>query len=464
MAGGLAEQQAAPGAQQAGRMAALLDRIWLALRRSWLLALAATLLLVLLLIARAVPQVPGQYAEDPAAAQRWLNAEIDRWGSLGAAMGQLGLYNVGASPLFFVALVLVALLALVHLADALRAMRAIRSLPADMASAPVGLPVDLTGWPDPLYRRRIATAFPPDALLPDVETLLASRFSAPERHDVGEAGAPAESRLLAQRRPWSVWLRVLLPLGLLMGSLGVWANSIWGWSVSPPELAPADAFTLEERDLAVEYAPVSGGATVDAPLVVRRGEREAGIMLDGHGSLPGISARSASGSPALLLTTRDAVLARPNDVESRSAVGLLFPQVGSEQVVVLPQVGAGIRVVRLAATVEPRYLIELFAPDAVEPVGRVEITGTRALTLPAGSSSVSLQIMPTYGAQVAIERRPVAWLPYLGLALALLGMLGWLLPAGFAIVQVRPWLIGRSELTIQTTEAGLVAPVIGQEE
>ncbi len=108
-----------------------MDALWRFLRRPSLAILLALLLLALLIAARVVPQLPGQAAEDPASAMRWLNAEQDSWGAWGGLLRALGLFNVSDSPLFYLLLALLALVCGVHLAAAIVAAR----LPHHLAAA-----------------------------------------------------------------------------------------------------------------------------------------------------------------------------------------------------------------------------------------------------------------------------------------------------------------------------------------
>lgn len=76
----------------------------------------------------------------------------------------------------------------------------------------------------------------------------------------------------------------------------------------------------------------------------------------------GATVQVQEATPALLLRVETPLLAHSRTPESRTAVGLVFPQMGSEQIVLLPDSGTGVRVVELGATEGDTYLVEVYPP------------------------------------------------------------------------------------------------------
>ncbi|MGL4651480.1 MAG: hypothetical protein ACRC1H_18890, partial [Caldilineaceae bacterium] len=123
-------------------------------------------------------------------------------------------------------------------------------------------------------------------------------------------------------------------------------------------------------------------------------------------------------------------------------VGVVLPQPGSEQFVLLPAQNAGLRLVRLPGD-EPRFLAELYGPNAEQPLSRTTITGIQStLLMPLSDGSdaqLALELTRTTGVDVQIRRTPGLWLLVPGLLLALAGLLPlWKRPA-FLLAEVMPW-------------------------
>lgn len=447
------------GRRSVFRPLAWLDGLWRLLRRPWLLLLTALLLLALLLSTRFIPQMPGQAQEDPASAQRWLNAEADAWGSGGTLLRALGLFAAHQSPLFYALAGLLALLSSVHLADgvlfALLPARLRALLNAPVTGEP--LPVHSS---DKLYRRRNALPLPPAQSEPLLAEWMAQAAGAPVTRVglPGEEGeSSAEQRLLALRRPWLAWLRPLLPLGLILATTSLWLNALLGWDVRPGTLAPGDEalFPLHGVALLYDAAPSADGLATAAITGTVAGRP---VLLDADKPamrVGGAGVRLREDVPALWVRAQAPLLSLPGDGETRASVGLLFAQEGSEQLVVLPKRNAGLRLVRLGGENEGAFLVEIFAEDAVQPVERVQVSGATTVTVPAGDEAVQVAMTPMPGLAVEVRHAPGDWLVWPALVLVLAGLAGiWLRPA-FVLAQVSAWPVERSLVTLQSS-----APVV----
>ncbi len=170
----------------------------------------------------------------------------------------------------------------------------------------------------------------------------------------------------------------------------------------------------------------------------------------------GVDVRVQRSAPALLLRVDRPLLALPGALESSAEVGLVFPQPGSEQIVLLPASGTGVRVVRLLDETGGGFLIEVYARDGVQPVQRVEVTEAQSLMLPLESGDVALQVEPTVGLDVTVQRAPGGWLLWPALLLLLIGLASlWWKPV-FALAQLAPWPVERTVLTLQSNHRELM--------
>ena len=455
MAGALSEAKAGRSTPRPGsRLTRAGDRLWRFLRHPAVAIVLAALLLGLLLIARIIPQIPGQAVEDPAAAARWLNAERDAWGAWGGLLRALGFFAVATSPLFLTLIASLALVCGVHLAALLANSRLPRQLMAAF-NAPAGVsPLPLTTT-DGLLQLRLAHPNPPPVTASRLHATLAAAIGPVQERILAspDAATQSENRLLAMAGMRGLMLRPLLPLGALLALGVLWFSAAFGWNVRPPALAPSDSYTAPAHNVTLNYAvPAEGDATLEvavadesATLPARSGSTRVG----------GATVQVQEAAPALLLRVETPLLALPGAPENRTAVGLVFPQMGSEQIVLLPDSGTGVRVVKLGATEGDAYLVEVYARDGVQPVQRVELTAAQSLTLPLESGAVALWLEPTVGLNVTVRHAPGAWLLWLALPLMLAGLASLRWKPAFALAQVQPWPVGRAAVTLQTNHRGL---------
>jgi hypothetical protein len=433
------------------------------LRSPWLLAGVLALIAAVLLAGQFLAQMPANVAEDPVARTRWLGSAAGG-GAWGETAGVLGLFEAQQSRLLQGLLALAAILASVHLADALARWRALRRLPGVLA-LPAGapgeaLPVD---FPATLHRLRAAAPRPPDATLDDLAARLEGTFPSVTR--AAGDGAQAERRLLAVRNGQGAWLLPLLYLGLLVAIAALWANALLGWQVRPAAIAPGGSYTYAPRGVALDYTvtPQGADAAPRAAISATVGSATGEVEVGGSRALGGARVRVAPGQPAFWLDAGETQMVRAGDAQGGGRLGLLFPQIGSEELVVLPASNAGLRIVRLGPehgagdpSTEPRYLVELYEQDAVDPVQRFEIDIPRTVALELSSGPVDVAFARLSAAEVTVSRRPWLWGLIPALLLAAAGAVGlWRRPA-FALVQVAPWPVERSVVTVQSDRAGVI--------
>lgn len=447
-----------------------IDSMWRLLRRPWLLVALLALLGATLLWARMIPQIPGQLAESAADATRWLNATFATTSVPGAELARsLGLFDLYASPWLRVLLSLVTLLAAVQVADALDALYRWRGASFEAATGKVAEPVTLA--PNGIVRERIAVDAPPERVAElaldwaEKSGMAASTFvrvAAP----LGELEAQpalenmpvvesAEQRFLFRKRGWSVWLTPLLSLGALVAALLLWANVFWAWNLRPDVLAPGGSFESVERGVALrnDFDPERlPGYTLEM-----NGE-ETVYAADGQWHmLPGFGAprvRANGDIPALMVQADDALLALPNAPKPQDVVGVLLPALGSEQFIVLPGEGIGLRLVRISDGIEEQYWAEVYDEESVQPIVRQQIEGPSSLEVPiVDQQTLTLQIAPAQGLQVEIQRSfgRMLWLPALLMILA--GIIALILPARLLLAQISPWEKERTLLIAQGTSA-----------
>lgn len=454
MAGTLATGRVAQRARYAA------DTLWRFLRRPSLAIVLALLLLTLLLIGRLVPQIPGQAAEDPASAVRWLSAERDAWGAWGGALRTLGLFNVAGSPFFFALIALLALVCGVHLATLIDAVRLPDRLTEALA-APEGVnPLPLARQ-DGVQQLRIALPQPPHEAIVALKETIVSK--------VGPTQGPAyptgidrevgdEIRLLATVGMRGLQLRPLLPAGALLALGVLWFTAVFGWNVVPPTLAPGETFTAPTHGVAITYTVPALSASA---IHVGIGEESATLAAGaGQARVNGATVRVQPDAPAVLLRAETPLLALPGAPESRTDVGLVFPQPGSEQIVLLPASGVGVRIVRLAAEPAGAFLVEVYARDGVQPVQRVEVKEAQSLMLPLETGDLPLWVEPTPGIRVTVRSTPGGWLLWPALALMLAGLAGLRHTPRFVLAQLQPWPVGRTVLTLQSNEAALIETIV----
>ena len=476
------------------------ERIWRWLQQPWLLIICFLLGLLLLAGAWLLPQLPGQLNDEPATASRWLLTTSSAYGVWGNTFRILGLFNVLHSGLLQLLLVLLALLGAVQLADLLGALRQFAGLaalleqPATAAGEP--LPIEPLR---PVYRLRTAYDQPVEPATTTLAAELAERYPTVQRAAVplpapeegtaagqsepppdapGEQATdgPLEVRILGVRHRMALYLRLLLPTGLLIALAGVWMATAFGWQVASPTLAPGDAYRSVNRGLEVRYIPPVNveGQDVGAPQIsVRVDNRNFTYTVPSavRFQLDSATARVSPSAPALWVASAGGApsLARPGETERHEAIGLAFPSPGSEESLLLPDLAAGLRLVRTGSAGD--FILELYRSTDVEPVMRTELArNTPALVPLEGEDTegnAALWIVPLPALQVDVRYTPGLWLTWVGLALAAIGVAGLIRQPAFALVQIGPWPPERAVVVLQSShpeELAALAPAAAPPE
>jgi hypothetical protein len=401
----------------------------------------AALLLLLLALSALLPQLPGQLRDDPVAATRWVNAEVEALQPAGGVLRALGFFDLMRSPLFVAVGALLLLVALVQLADGAAVAlgyRRLRDAAAGSEDAPLELP------PGALMQRlrAVAEGTPAEAR---------ERLSDGARDAALDLEPTRGTRLLGTRNARMTWLRLLLPAGLLVSLAALGVSARLGWDVHAEALAPGAVATFQAREVTIDWS------TEDEVVVEVGGERVVLPAEAGRSRVAGAGVTIRRGPPALILESEEPLLALPGAEALAARVGVVLPQGGSEQVVLLPQQGAGIRLLLLPGD-KPSFLAEAYGADDELPFSRLTLDGSAAATLPTPADGPMLTVRPATGLDVQVRQSPWLWLLVPGLLLALAGLPAlWWRPALF-IAEVEPWPTSTTEatqsmITLQATEA-----------
>jgi hypothetical protein len=175
-----------------------------------------------------------------------------------------------------------------------------------------------------------------------------------------------------------------------------------------------------------------------------------GVKVDVSPATPGLLLRTASGQPLLAL---------PGQSTPASAIGLIFPGFGSEEVVLLPRQQTGLRIVRRHLGEEgDAFMVEIYRGAAAEPDQRLAITGGEPQTV-AIDEDQSLELLPVAGVSVRLQRTPGAWLIWPALLLSLAGIYGFWKRPGFLLVQIAPWFEDKQVIVAQSDLASEIEKI-----
>lgn len=460
--------------------------VWLALGSPWLLLGLSGWLALLLLAAVWLPQMPDSLREEGSAASRWLLAVATPYGAFGALARGLGLFDVLHSPLFVAPLAALIFVLLVQIVQQFTAGQALRRLPAVLAAAGVdGEPLSVHS-PYRLLRWRSAVAEPALALAGQVQMLLEARFGRVERRTMRVAPAPVtvtgaagaeggaqgdgapvlEERLLATRGQQAVFLRPLLLAGMLCASLYLWVASVFAWHFEATLLIPGATAVDSVHDLTLQYElarPVDGALTPQLRVGLGNESMAAPVAPPMTVQIAGVEVAARAVAPALEVRTVDesAALARPGQAATASALGLGFPADGSEETVLLPGIGAGLRIVRDGRSTptvdDDMFLVEVYSGASEQPQRRFEVTASQIETIRVrgpGDPALTLAFVPLPALAVSARAAPGQWLLILALILAAVGLAGYRQQPGFVLVQLGPWPEQRTVLTMQSDLPG----------
>jgi hypothetical protein len=448
--------------------------LWHWLRRPWLAIMAGCLGVILSIAVWQLPQLPGQLVDEQAAAANWLLNASTQYGIWGNLLLTLGLFDVLRSPLLYLLLALLIPTLAAQFADQLGAFRQQRGLQSFDLTSVLAQPGDAIpiSTARPLFRWRGMISASPDAVITALEAKIQHDFHAVSRAQVVPSPLPDpagdstefaltptnEIRLVGLRSPFLQYLRPLLMVGLLISVIGAWIALAFGWQVTSPPLAPESSFRSANRNLILHYSvPATDtlNSTLEASL---QGEQVI---------LPTNQARQQQLGPATILVRPayaalwlaiqdgSARLTLPGESQFYSQLGLVFPTPGSEESVLIPDQGTGMRIVQ--PTDNNGFIIELYRSDAVEPIYRAELTPGGRLTIPFAPGDTELVISTLPGLQVDIRHLPGLWLVPLGILLAVIGAFAFVPTSSFVAVQIAAWASGYSLVVAQSDHPNLVA-------
>jgi hypothetical protein len=400
----------------------------------WLSVTLLALALLLFAALFALPQLPAQLRDEPGGPARWFTAVASRRGSWGNLLAGLGLLDVMHSPLLWLLLLVAASALAAQLAEAIAALRQIARW-RKLAAAPA--PTDAT----------VNEAHGPARVRRQVDVpLSAAELKAVM---VGYAGThfhrvthfEPDGRLFAcVLHPTGLQVRVLLPAGLLVATGGVLAALLLGWQSTLPLLPPGAVYRDGAHNLQIVHSPPAGKD--DSTLVVRSGSREAVIRPrpGGDYAIARTMLHVRGYRPGLWLTTTPAI------GEAAIATGLACEAPGEEESLLVPAVGAGLRIICGDGT--PEFRVELYQSDSVAPVFAAEVLAGQQLTVPVtGDLGLVLTTVPALA--VSVTSFPQLWIAWLGIVVALVGLAGHVRPVGHALVQIVVQDAAHSTLRVQ---------------
>ncbi|MFZ1756632.1 MAG: hypothetical protein WAU10_22970 [Caldilineaceae bacterium] len=430
---------------------------WETLRHPLLLVAAALFLLLLVLIGVALPQLPGQFADDPAGATRWLLSIRNEYGSLGTLLNGLGLFDLIHSPLIRGGLAVLGLLLFVHLGEQMADIHRSRRLPGLLGAATDGpgepLPVPGGGL---VFRSCSGLAQPFARMSDAIGGRLGDRFDASPSVLVRRTQTDGELRWLVQGHTWAYYLRPLLLAGILLALAVLWGGTNFGWEVTPPPLAPGSEFRFPRQGLHLRYSVLGEGGSQNAALQVELGDATQ-LLAVGRTQTARLNNTTIHMQPTVpgifLESDRPGTLLLPGDNGTTDRIGFVFPAPGSEESVLIPDADMGLRLVRLAE--EGRFLVETITGTS-GAVTRSEISQNESWAIPliqgeqAGQEvTIRLRFLP--GLTVGIRYLPGDGLLWAALVLALIGGVGYVRCPFFALVQLGVWPGDRSVLVVQSS-------------
>jgi hypothetical protein len=347
-------------------------------------------------------------------------------------------------------------------------------------------PVKAAGQPlpanpvQPLHRLRILSAQPTEYTVETIHASLAGRFDRVEirtaplaprpegsRHQppitahqppatseaADDTATATEVRLLATRHRLGVMLRPALMLGLLLTLVVVWLVVTQGWEVTAPILAPGNEYRFNSQQLQMQYTVTLESKAVHPVLSIRLGQLERSLVVtDTMLNLGGVVFRLQPNAPGLHIASLDgaSALARAGQTETSPGIGLIFPSPGSEEAIILPEQSVGLRIVRIADTASPTFMVEVYDGDRAQPTQRVEIEATQIADIQVNEQGFVLRVLPVPGVVVSAQYLPALWLLWPALILVLVGSVGYWRRPAFVLVQVAPWAAGRTVMVAQS--------------
>lgn len=468
-------------------------RFWQILHHPLLLIGVAGLILILLLVTKVLPQLPGQLIDAPAERMRWLLSAQEAYGSSGPLLAGLGLFDFVHSFVLRFLLALLTLQLLVHLGSLVGTWQRHRRLDDLLRHRArfSGDPLPIPGFGQ-IYRRRLPLAMEPEQsvhwlrqqiarILParDIKTATTPLSLAEKEQADGAQSDPIssalEARLLVVDSLPFLYLRLLSVVGLILALAVVWLNIIYGWEVRPPALIPGNQFRLPQRDLLLSYdmaPPEDSGTDLQPALTMHLNEVEnslpvdAGLATRRQIRLGTVGIWVQAATPTLIIESwqvedKIAALALPGHTQLVGRLAFAFPTVRSEESVLIPEAQVGLRIVRLPE--ENRFSIEIIDGVSGQEIERTEITadGAVSVAIPTNTDEypLALRFNSLPSLDIHVRYLPGETLFWLALLPALAGLLGFFRRPRLLLCQLAPWPVDRTVLVVQSDD-GRVAEAI----
>lgn len=447
--------------------------LWHWLRRPWLAIIAGIIGLILTMAVWQLPQLPGQLVDEHAAATTWLLNTSTAYGIWGNLFLALGLFDVLRSPLLYLLLALLVPTLAAQLADQLGALRQQRSVQRYELATPVeepgaAIPISAVR---PLFRWRGMVNAPPATVTSALENKIKTKFAIFKRAEANIETPPpivadsddemvptVETRFVATHFPRLHFLRPLFMVGLIIAVAGAWIALAFGWQVTAPPLAPGATFRSANRNLVMVYSVQPTNTLATALNVTLQGEQvELATTETAQQRVGSATIQLRPSYPGIWIATADggARLALPGESKLRPYIGLTFANPGSEESILIPDQGVGLRIVQRADS--DGFVLELYRSDAIQPVYRAELTSGGKLTIPFAPGDTDLIISTLPGLQVDVRHLPGLWVVPLGILLAFIGAVAFLRQSSFIVVQVAPWTPDHAVVVLQSDHHSIVA-------
>jgi hypothetical protein len=494
-------QRSDPSVENPSSRVLLIVRLWHFLHHPLLLIAVATLILLLILAALGLPQLPGQHMDDSLERSRWLASVQEEYGLFGSLLAGLGLFNLAQSLVLRLLLALLTLLVLMQLGDLFIMWQQRRHL-HELIRQPVmenGAPLPVPGL-RPLYRRRLTLLESPSVATPQVRQamisvtpsrpnqLIEARQSSPTAENAEEE---TDGRWLLLSSSWALRLRLAALLGISMALAVSWFALTWGWEVRPPTLTPGEGYRLPSRNLSLLYQvmPEANAEDVTAEdvtaeeitasaqqptLVIRMNQERVALPVTGPNRrrLDNVSIWVQPAGPALLVESWQddkpvMALTLPGQDALVARLGFTFSAVGSEESIVIPEARVGLRIVQLSNGAQ--FLVEIERADTQE-VERIEIQSDDAVLIPLSPNQLDEPLVLRFRFLPSLDVRlryvPGEWLFWPALLLAAIGAVGFWRRPYFLLCQLGHWPTDRSVLVVQSDAPhvanALVAEVTGE--
>ncbi len=381
-----------------------------------LFALALVLLLVLHGLTLVIPQQPS-YIRTETEIHAWIRtaAASTPWVVQAAAVGATALLT---SPLYRGVLLLIIALAVMHIFLALFLML----WPRPGTRVP-----PLSPWAAERGRFEHLTVPLAEAQAHVLRRLRDVTVVAEEHPSY------QESRYFARGRMVAVWASVLFFVGMLVFALGLYVAAVFSWETPPMILAPGQSWDLGHGSgvrVSLLSAEEAGDRAGDLFLIQKESASEGQVYPIPSGAslfLGDMEIRHLDAPPGLHLqaTTPAGVavpLLTPEGHAGRNVV-LVFPTSGDERTVLIPTYGLEVRVVGYSELPERGYagqvfLLQVRAENREAPVITEFITDVAQIAV----DGLTLQVTPVRHARVQARYTPGRSLQWVGLLMALGGM------------------------------------------